>query len=141
MLRSILAQMEYSYSIRRYNVVERVPFHAHAYVPEVHPDTGMYFCECEDEGHVHTIFFPPTLNRKQVATAICLAGTEQEEKICGKMLHSRECFYRAMWWVRYSPLLLQEGLLLSYDLTFAGLARDVSPPGERHAGICRVPVN
>ena len=44
--------MEYSYSISVYNDVDGVPFRTHAYVPEVHPDTGMIFCEREDEGHV-----------------------------------------------------------------------------------------
>ena len=29
-----------------------VPFRSHLHVPEVHPLTGMMFCEREDEGHV-----------------------------------------------------------------------------------------
>lgn len=32
-----------------------VPFKDHLYVPEVHPVTGMQFCEREDEGHVFKV--------------------------------------------------------------------------------------
>ena len=32
-----------------------VPFKTHLYVPEVHPVTGMHFCEREDEGHVFKV--------------------------------------------------------------------------------------
>ena len=51
MLRSILAQMEYSYRVRYYDD-NGVPFRTHLYVPEVHPLTGEGFCEREDEGHL-----------------------------------------------------------------------------------------
>ena len=51
MLRSILAQLEYSYRIRLYDA-DGIPFRTNAYVPEAHPHTGYIFCEREDEGHV-----------------------------------------------------------------------------------------
>lgn len=54
-LRSILAQMEYSYRVRHYNDIDGIPFRKHAYVPEIHPDTGSVFCEREDEAHVFKV--------------------------------------------------------------------------------------
>ena len=50
-LRSIMAQLEYSHQINAWHV-KGVPFKYHVYVPEVHPVTGIEFCEREDEGHV-----------------------------------------------------------------------------------------
>ncbi len=50
-LRSILAQMEYTYTVRKWDA-QGVPFKSHIYVPEVHPITGSVFHEREDEGHV-----------------------------------------------------------------------------------------
>lgn len=32
-----------------------VPFKDHLHVPEVHPLTGVLFCEREDEGHVFKV--------------------------------------------------------------------------------------
>ena len=43
MLRSILAQMEYSYRVRYYDE-QGVPFKTHLYVPEDHSETGLGFC-------------------------------------------------------------------------------------------------
>ena len=54
MLRSILAQLDYSYQINHWNSVG-VPFKDHLHVPEVHPLTGVLFCEREDEGHVFKV--------------------------------------------------------------------------------------
>lgn len=51
MMRSILAQMEFTYVVRQHDD-HGVPFRTHLLVPEVHPDTGMTFLEQEDEGHV-----------------------------------------------------------------------------------------
>ena len=51
MLRSILAQLEFTYIVRQYDD-SGVPFRTHLYVPEVHPDSGTIFLEREDEGHV-----------------------------------------------------------------------------------------
>ena len=50
-LRSILAQLDYSYEIKRWDQ-EGVNFSQHIYVPEVHPMTGQFFLEREDEAHV-----------------------------------------------------------------------------------------
>lgn len=50
-LRSILAQLEYQYQVN-YWESKGVPFKSHLYVPEIHPVTGMEFCEREDEAHV-----------------------------------------------------------------------------------------
>jgi len=36
-------------------VSKGVPFNKHLYVPEIHPITGMEFCEREDEGHVFKV--------------------------------------------------------------------------------------
>ena len=54
-LRSILAQIEYRHQINLW-CSKGVPFNKHLYVPEVHPSTGMKFCEREDEGHVFKVF-------------------------------------------------------------------------------------
>ena len=51
MLRSILAQMEYSYQVCKWNDAG-VPFRTHMYVPERHPLTGCDFHEREDFVHV-----------------------------------------------------------------------------------------
>ncbi len=52
-MKSILAQMDYTYQVRRWT--EGVPFCSHLYVPEVHPETGAEFHEREDEGHVFKV--------------------------------------------------------------------------------------
>ena len=51
MLRSILAQLEFTYTVHQYDE-DGIPFRTHLYVPEVHPDTGELFMEREDEGHI-----------------------------------------------------------------------------------------
>ena len=53
-LRSIVAQMEYSYQIRKWTD-SNVPFTTHLYIPETHPLTRATFHECEDEGHVFKV--------------------------------------------------------------------------------------
>ena len=55
-LRSILAQLDYSYEIKRWDQ-EGVNFSQHIYVPEVHPITGQFFLEREDEAHVFKVRF------------------------------------------------------------------------------------
>lgn len=50
-LRSILAQLDYSYQINQLES-EGVNFHSHMYVAEVHPETKTTFCEHEDEAHI-----------------------------------------------------------------------------------------
>lgn len=47
MLRSILAQFEYSYQVCLWDS-KGVPFRVHMYVPEIHPITGKEFHERED---------------------------------------------------------------------------------------------
>ena len=54
MLRSILAQLEYQYRVRKWDS-EGVPFCTYLYVPEVHHITGEVFLEREDEGHVFKV--------------------------------------------------------------------------------------
>ena len=54
-LRSILAQLEYKYEINLWQS-KGVPFKDYLYyVPEVHPVTGLGFCEREDEGHIFKV--------------------------------------------------------------------------------------
>ena len=53
-LRSILAQLEYKYQINHWNS-KGVPFKDYLYVAEVHPVTGIQFCEREDEGHIFKV--------------------------------------------------------------------------------------
>ena len=67
MLRSILAQMEYSYRVRYYDE-QGVPFKTHLYVPEDHSETGFGFCEREDEGHVFKVWC--THRSSQIQTII-----------------------------------------------------------------------
>ncbi|XP_065911420.1 uncharacterized protein [Dysidea avara] len=50
-LKSILAQLEYKHQVDLWKS-KGVPFKEHLYVPEIHPKTGLGFCEREDEGHV-----------------------------------------------------------------------------------------
>ena len=51
MLRSILSQLEFSYTVRKYDT-DGIPFCSHLHVPETHPVTGETFCEREDPAHV-----------------------------------------------------------------------------------------
>ena len=51
-MRSVLAQLEFSYLVRDYSDRLGVPFRQHLYVPETHPITNTPFCEREDEAHV-----------------------------------------------------------------------------------------
>ena len=53
-LRSIMAQLEYTYQINTWHT-KGVPFKHHVYVPEIHPSTSIEFCEREDEGHVFKV--------------------------------------------------------------------------------------
>ena len=50
-MQSILAQLDFAYQVNMRNS-KGVPFKDHLYVPEIHPETGMGFCEREDEGQV-----------------------------------------------------------------------------------------
>ena len=50
-LRSIIAQLEYSYEVCDYDK-KGVPFHTYIYVPEKHPITGSECHEREDDAHV-----------------------------------------------------------------------------------------
>lgn len=55
MLRSILAQLEYSYQVRRWDS-SGVPFRTYLYVPETHPVTKSEFHEREDFAHVLKVY-------------------------------------------------------------------------------------
>ena len=55
MLRSILAQIHFTWVVRKYDD-EGIPFRTHLHVPEVHPDTNEIFFEREDEGHVLKVY-------------------------------------------------------------------------------------
>ena len=50
-MRSIIAQMEYTYQIRTWQS-KGVPFDIYLYVPEIHPDTNATFYEQEDAVHL-----------------------------------------------------------------------------------------
>ena len=50
-LRSIVAQLDYSYQVRDYDK-KGIPFCTHMYVPEMHPTTGREYHEREDDAHV-----------------------------------------------------------------------------------------
>ncbi len=63
MLRSILAQLEFTYLIRKYAYGERIPFRSHLHVPEVHPLTGSIFYG-ENEAHVLKVCNNYTLVQK-----------------------------------------------------------------------------
>lgn len=45
-----MAQLEYKHQVNTWQ-----PFKKHLYVPEVHPDTGKPFYECEDEGRIFKV--------------------------------------------------------------------------------------
>jgi len=53
-LRSILAQLEYTHCVNLLHDKGAL-FKDHLYVPEVHPITGIEFCEREDEGHIFKV--------------------------------------------------------------------------------------
>lgn len=56
-MHSILAQLDYQHQVNSW-CVQGVPFKDNlhvVYVPEVHLETGVEFCECEDEGHVFKV--------------------------------------------------------------------------------------
>ena len=53
-LHSILAQMEFQYVVRSWDL-KGVPFRTYLYVPEQHPQLGTVFHEREDEGHVFKV--------------------------------------------------------------------------------------
>jgi len=63
-----LAQLEYTYQINAWQA-KGVPFKDHVYVPEIHPNTGMEFCERKDDGHILKV------NGKLITSCflICLA--------------------------------------------------------------------
>ena len=50
-MKSILAQLEYTYQIRTWQS-KGVPFDIYLYVPEIHPDTNATFYEQEDAVHL-----------------------------------------------------------------------------------------
>lgn len=50
-LRSILAQLEYSYQVQHWHE-QGVPFRTHMYVPEINALTGAPFHEREDDAHI-----------------------------------------------------------------------------------------
>ena len=66
MLKSILAQLEFTYTIRQYDQ-NGIPFRTQLYVPEVHPNTGEVFMEREDEGHVLKVGVVPSNGSLMVA--------------------------------------------------------------------------
>ena len=53
-LHSILSQQEFHMVIKEWDQ-KGVNFSQHLYVLEVHPITGVGFCEMEDEGHVFKV--------------------------------------------------------------------------------------
>ncbi len=55
MLRSILAQLEYSYQVRRWDS-SGVTFQTYLHVPETHPTTRSEFHEREDFAHVIKVY-------------------------------------------------------------------------------------
>ena len=60
-LRSIVAQFEFSHQIRSLEA-EGVPFRTYMYVPELHQESQMPFCEREDEAHLlKASMLPPHL--------------------------------------------------------------------------------
>ncbi len=56
-LRSILAQMEYTYTVQKYHE-EGVPFRHHLYVPEAVPDSrkNYPYHEREDNAHILKVY-------------------------------------------------------------------------------------
>lgn len=54
MMRSILAQLEYTMSVREY-VSKGIPFDKNLHVPEKSSITGSAICHREDEGHIFKV--------------------------------------------------------------------------------------
>ena len=55
MLRSIIAQYEYSSRVKQY-CSDGIPFDKHLHVPETHKETGNVVCQREDEGHLFKVY-------------------------------------------------------------------------------------
>ena len=49
-----MAQLEYKYQVNLLHS-QGIPFKDHLYIPEIHPITGVGFCEREDEGHLFKV--------------------------------------------------------------------------------------
>ena len=56
MLRSILAQFEYSSKVKQY-CADGVSFDKHLHIPEEHKLAGNVMCQREDEGHLFKVQF------------------------------------------------------------------------------------
>lgn len=54
MLRSILAQFEYTSKVKQY-CADGVAFDKHLHIPEVHKLSGNVVCQREDEGHIFKV--------------------------------------------------------------------------------------
>ena len=55
MLRSILAQFEYSLRVKQH-CSDGVPFDKYLHIPETHKLTGTVVCQREDEGHLFKVY-------------------------------------------------------------------------------------
>ena len=54
MLRSILAQFEYTAQVMKYSS-QGIPFNKHLHVSEVNQYSGEVMCQREDEGHIFKV--------------------------------------------------------------------------------------
>lgn len=68
-LRSILAQFEFSKTIREYDL-KGIHFRAYMYVPERHPDTNEVFYEREDDAHLLKV------SKKYISCVKCINHRE-----------------------------------------------------------------
>ena len=75
-LRSILAQLEFSWLVCDYDDRLGVPFRHRLYVPEIHPITKEPFCEREDEAHVLKVGYSTTVKE------ICVYTSCMESEKC-----------------------------------------------------------
>ena len=71
-LRSILAQLEFSWLVRDYDDRLGVPFRHRLYVPEIHPITKEPFCEREDEAHVLKVGYSTTVKESFCVYTSCM---------------------------------------------------------------------
>ena len=83
-LRSIIAQLEYTYQINTWHA-KGIPFKHHVYVPEVHPITGYKFCEREYEGH---IFKVNRFSAKKLLVKHYMQLTSVLVRACRKVVHA-----------------------------------------------------
>jgi len=95
-LRSILAQLDFSYTVRDFHDRQGVPFRHHLYVPEIHPETNLPFCEREDEAHVLKVHAMLNITDIPYHPSFPIQRIAQSTRMGGPTGMHLECFLEAL---------------------------------------------